>query len=1047
MKHFVGLGLLIYHLCFLHGAAGETNQTNLHVASFSMRGASGQVSFFEDGPGQDVTIHVALIGLEPGTYTWAVHEKPMIYGQQPVCGDALIGGVYTHGGDLSAVENTTRVSESGSWNASYSNAVISLKGPQSITGRTLVLQESSSQEKYCAMIANSREMITAVARFDAPFAGTVTFRQERDNPEAETAILVELYDVTDPLTSMTYAWRVSSNSGYNHDMDLATRCTETSSDVYNPIGIDAMACGIDDPSRCPIGHLTGKFADVTVEPLPSVVTRYFIDTNLPLSGENSVMGKSLVFSDAAGDSVACSPVLELKPKSVEALFSVRNVSGTIRFSQRSPYDASKITVALENLRGLGTGIHLQELPPPPRTYASDWPAGPDNVAGHHNPYGIGPAPPPGTGTHDQYEVGDLSGKFGLMTGFNHFNDTYLDWNLPLFGRNSIIGRSLVIHNIDGERWLYAAIGYPTKRKIVKAVFKAPSVGKIVMSQAIDDPYADTSIFVEMAYADGSDTTTGHDWHIHTQSVADDYISTNGRCSSCAGHFNPFGADLGPNYTECSPEFPQRCELGDLSKKHGQLTVTNQMNLGAGKFFFMETGLPLSGVHSIAGRSIVIHAADGGSPRISCANLLEVPPTETTADLWSEGPVSGDISFQQESVFDPVQVHVNVEGLSSLAGGWHVHLLPIDEDVDSAPCGPASVQGHYNPFGVVGSPAYGTQDMYEMGDLSGKFGGFSDSPDAWNHVYYDTNLALEGPRSIIGRSLVVHKSADGSRWVCATLHRKTHQDDFIMKAKAVITTSDYTGYAVLSQTRYHTGALGDATVDFGLQSNVAEEDTFYWNLHPGQVDDDTCLDSSSIFNPYEVSMVAEYGSQCDTKSQLRCAVGDLTGKHGNMSSAVKRAVYTDVNLPLTGQDSVLGLSLHLISTNTGQFACGTVEPDPSTGRAEYLSYPSTTIFDPYKFRQAMHDHMTNAEMWQIVATQEPQNNPMNDCAVLKFYFIGTGLDDMDREFKQKANSDELGEYSPTSQCKDVSGGSSRTTTVGSFVFSVLLAPFLVLRLLN
>ncbi|XP_022094455.1 uncharacterized protein LOC110981293 isoform X2 [Acanthaster planci] len=1051
MKSFVALCVVLYYISFLHGTSAEMNQTNLHVASFSMRGVSGKVTFFEAeaASGQAmVMINVALIGLELGNYTWAIHEKPMVYGQEPACSEELVGPVYTHAGDLTGALNaTTTVTESGSWNASYSSALVSLTGPQSITGRTLVLQEALSQAAYCAQIANARALVTAVARFDAPFAGTVTLRQESGNPEADTTILVDLYDVTDPIEQMTYAWRVSSNSGYNQDVDLETRCKETSSNTYNPTGVDVITCRPEDPLNCPIGYLSGKFNNVTVTPVPSAVTHYFIDTNLPLSGENSVVSKSLVFSDASGDPVACSPILEMKPKSSEAIISVNNVSGMVRFRQSSPYDVTEIKVHLENLRGLAGGFHVHVLPPVPRTYASDQPAGPQNVAGHFNPYGIGAAPPPGTGTNDQYEVGDLSGKFGLLTGYDNFNATFLDWNLPLFGRHSIIGRSLVIHKKEGDRWVYAAIPYPTKKKTVKAVFKAPSVGKIVMSQDINDPYADTSIYVEMAYADGTDTTTGHNWHIHTKAVANDYISKDRRCSSCAGHFNPFDADLGPSYGQCSPAFPQRCELGDLSKKHGQLTITNHMNLGMGKFFFTETSLPLSGVNSVSGRSIVIHASDGGSPRISCADLLEVPPTVTTADLWSDGPVSGHITFQQESIFDPVQIHVDVKGLSNVAGGWHVHVLPIDKDMDSAPCSPVSVLGHFNPFGVVGSPPYGTQDMYEMGDLSGKFGSFYGYVDSADHVYHDTNLALEGPRSIIGRSLVVHKSADGSRWVCATLHRKTHPDDFIVTAKAVVTATDYTGYAILSQTRYHTGALGDTTVEFGVLSNVAEMDTFYWNFRPVEPEDDACTGSSSIFNPHKVSVNRDYGSQCDAKTQLRCAVGDMTGKHGNVSSIVKRTVYTDVNLPLSGQDSVLGLSLHLISTNTGQFTCGTLEPDASTGRVEYLSYPRSTSFDPYKFRQALHDYMTGAEMWQIVTTQEPEVNQVTGCATLKFYFIGAGLDDMDREFKQKVQADGLGEYSPTSQCRDISGGGIQTMPAALPMFFVLLANCFILFLLQ
>ncbi len=1033
---------LLSCVCLLPIVSAQMDKVHLHIATFSMNGASGEVKFWEMNPGPAVTISVGLVGLTPGNYIWSIHEKPMLYGQQPSCDAALLGSVYAHGGNLTASHNTSRVLTNGNWSGDYIDHVITLTGPQSITGRTLVLQEMVTLTKYCAQVANSRAVLTAVARFDEPFAGTVTFRQEKDNPGAVTSIFVELYDVIDPPARMKYSWRISSNSGFDISMTLETRCERTNTEVYNPTGGDVTACENDNPKSCPIGHLSGKFDGVTVEPIPSYSAYYIIDTNLPLSGENSVLEKSLVFSDGDGAPVACTQITELVPKSVKALFSVNHVSGTVRFHQNSPYDVTKIQVDLKNLRGMAGGYHVHVLPPPPRTYASDEPASSQNVAGHFNPYNIGAAPQPGFGTNDQYEVGDLSGKFGLLTDYDNFNETFYDWNLPLYGRNSIIGRSLVIHKTAGDRWVYASIGYPTQQKTVKAVFTSPAVGKVVFRQDVDNPNADTSIYIEMAYADGTGTTYGHNWHVHKAAVGNDYTTQDKRCASCEGHFNPFGVQLEEGYDQCSPDYPLRCELGDLAKRLGQLTITSMMNVGSGKLFFTATRLPLSGAYSVTGRSIVIHGVDGGSDRLACAKLLEIPPTESTADLWSDGPVSGDVTFKQDSDFDPVQIHINIAGLKNVAGGWHVHKLSVDEDSESAPCSSASVQGHYNPFGIIGSPPNGTQDMYEMGDLSGKFGSFSGIPDTMTHVYYDTNLALAGPRSIIGRSMVIHKSEDGSRWVCASLERKTHEDDFIMRARADITTADFTAYLKVSQTRYHTGALGDTTVEIELLSNNAQTDTYYWNFRPGRTVD-RCLGSVEVFNPYGVIRDIDYDTQCDTKNQFWCAVGDLTGKHGNISSTVKRAVFTDVNLPLSGRASVMDVPFHLTSTNTGQLACSTLQPDSETGRVEYLTFPSTTSFDPYKFRQTMRDLMEPLEMWQVVAVQDPVVDQTTGCSTLKFYLIGPNADEMHNEFKRMEQAGNLGDYSPTSLCnvEGVNGAPSPITNPGR----ALLAAVMILHL--
>ena len=47
-------------------------------------------------------------------------------------------------------------------------------------------------------------------------------------------------------------------------------------------------------------------------------------------------------------------------------------------------------------------------------------------------------------------IGDLSGKYGQI-GVATYQATFMDWNLPLFGVNSVTGRSIVIHRSDGSR--------------------------------------------------------------------------------------------------------------------------------------------------------------------------------------------------------------------------------------------------------------------------------------------------------------------------------------------------------------------------------------------------------------------------------------------------------------------------------------------------------------------------------------------------------------------------------------------------------------------
>lgn len=103
----------------------------------------------------------------------------------------------------------------------------------------------------------------------------------------------------------------------------------------------------------------------------------------------------------------------------------------------------------------------------------EFPCEDSTVYGHFNPRGINPINSPKYGTPDQYEVGDLSGKFlsfeNQSTVVTHYNDT----TMTLFGSESILGRSIVIHKrLKNRRWVCSSIerGYsPSEARELRAV--------------------------------------------------------------------------------------------------------------------------------------------------------------------------------------------------------------------------------------------------------------------------------------------------------------------------------------------------------------------------------------------------------------------------------------------------------------------------------------------------------------------------------------------------------------------------------------------------
>ncbi|XP_038046396.1 uncharacterized protein LOC119720675 [Patiria miniata] len=997
-------------------------QDPTYVATFSMAGASGNATFTR-GTGSNTIIRLSM-SLPAGTYNWTVREKPTVYDQRPVCSEVFTGGVLANGGDLTTAHG--KLTGGTSVTAEFDNDQLKLTGTDSISSRSLVLEETTSGTLICANILDyDVDVVTAVAKFVSPFAGTVTFRQRQGEPSALTTVLVDLYSVLDPQVA-TYSWGIHSIQDYNKDMNLQQRCSSTMSAIFNPIG-----------------DLSSKFGDVTINPASSSRTRYFIDTNLPLDqSANSVLGKNLVFKNSDGTFIACSPIQELLPKAVSAEISVSGVNGTLEFRQRSPYDPTHISVNLAKLRGLAAGYHVHVQPVTGRINTDDQPASNANVGGHYNPFGViaGDSPAAGTGTHDQYEVGDISGKFGSLSSLDAFSGQFVDWNMQLFGKYSIVGRSIVIHKAEANaRWAYGNIGYPTDVVTVKADFSSVVAGKMVFRQDPNDPYSDTTVYVEVTRADGSDPTVNHNFHVHEKPIGNDYLSSSSRCASAAGHFNPF-VDFKNGYDLCDFTNPYRCEVGDLSQKLATIDISSSISSSSSKYFFTDPLLPLTGYYSVAGRSVVIHMPDRAAPRLACADLYDAPSISIQTDAWDGGPaIRGPIAISQASEFDRAKVSIELSQLDQLAGGWHIHVLPIDPDNVDAPCSAASVQGHYNPFGADGgqdAPATGTHDMYEVGDLSGKFGSFA-SLDSITAVYMDTNLDLTGPRSVGGRSLVIHRDdAAGSRMVCSDLDQSVADGDFSIMAQATFQGDAVTGTITLKQIRFASGYQGDTIVQVDLTAN---DDNIEYVL---EIPKTTC-DDDDIFNPYQISVPTD---QCSVSRMRLCSVGDLRSKHGMVYSN-QRVFMTDINLPLYGLNSVIGRNLRIsTSTADGGKSCSTIIPDGASGRKINHVYPATTAFDAYGFQTTVANAIASGNRWQVVPSQEPgESTEFPGCSSVDFWVIGPNVENLVTAFSEAVKAGSLDSYNPTDQCSEGSGVSHVIPSGFMILLSTILGLFVIVPL--
>ncbi|XP_074538569.1 uncharacterized protein cusr [Halichoeres trimaculatus] len=845
----------------------------------------------------------------------------------------------------------------------------------------------------CTVVTRSGMRVTQQARFTGPIAGNVYIRFNKDQTSPRVLTdLVSIGGVSVSQPSITLF-------GY---MSTDTNCMALLGSLNSSALTDLGVVKVGSPST----------------PMKSRLDLSSFNYGFLLYKMNS--------------SYKCAMIYTVASKKVRAVMNMKGIKGHFSFSQPSPFDVTEVKL---NLTGLGKKVgpyHVHLFPVPPAQMLESSQCSNDNVGGHWNPFKVNtgaPTYPNGPGqTHDMYEIGDLSNKHMSLTNKNDAEGSFIDYHLPLFGQNSIVGRSIVIHLNNGSRYVCASIGYPGEVVVSRARFHTPVVGDIWFSQLKDNPLSDVSIFMDLAYGNPSTTPTkNHNWHVHTYPISSANDNDVNRCNTAGGHWNPVSINTtDSSYArDCGPSQPFSCEVGDLSNKHSPINLFANPGKVEGKNFFTDVTSWLSG-SGITGRSVVIHEANRGGPRIACANVTMVQVSKASLGTWfGPGMTGGQIRFSQAVPQGPTSINVSLMNLNAVASGYHVHILPILPG-SKEPCSDANILGHFNPLGVniSNSPeaGTGTVDQYEIGDISGKFGlltGLNELQD----TYMDQNMPLTGRHSIVGRSVVVHYP-NGSRMQCADIKADMDTGGHMTIARASFSGA-VTGMVMMYQQIFPTSS-DEVMIEVNLQSAMRQSTSLSMAIRSNRVgtSNNQCNSVGDVFNPFNMPLNS---SNCSPETSMYCAVGEVSERHEPISQMM-RQVFTDSLIRTTGDNSVVHRSL-VLSEGENIIACADILPESPSAEQ---TFPTVTEFNRYDFRKRVANVLQLDMSRVTILSGSPFNAAVENCQTVNFMVSGTVSSNLLNSVK---TSPMMGVYRESVTC---TGNAGLLLLPGSFLLYLTFA---------
>ncbi|XP_054167346.1 uncharacterized protein LOC128964734 [Oppia nitens] len=581
------------------------------IANIQSNGLRGYVLFVENNGFTSIRANI-LGSNDKQSFDWKVYGSSVGMSGETGCPSTSTSSMSL---DLTTLLGPLEIGRENILSARFQ----SITGDNTLIGKTLVLRNLKTGSISCAIILPFGSKKIFEAKFYSPIEGSV--------------YLIQCNNITGLMSSLSYSTQVKKSSankwtlmaGLDSDAtDKAKtdhRLNNCNSFLGRPFFKDMLTPGTINIGSDPFSSNGNTFKNIESLLSIDLVSVVYL---IIYSDENS------------GKILSCAPIERVHTRTASAKFNYPMLKGSVELSQETPFDPTIVEINIELFRN-AYSYGIDELPKIVRSKELSNKDCPNINSIIFNPRNIDPdsVPTEGLGTTDQYAVGDLSGKYGNLADKTTEVVTLTDFNLPLFGRDSVIGRALVFYSPEGTTIGCSNIEINgVNMTTAFATFDHPIQGQFIFRQPSDNCSADTYVYIEISKPgdDNATKTSNHPWKLHINQISPGNMNwSTSECRTSGDIFNPYNVSANCVYErDCTQTTPYRCQLGDMSSKLGFIDippykVTEEGELDIGKYFFTDMFLPLCGPNNIISRSVIVYKQDYSSNQLSCANIIEYKP--------------------------------------------------------------------------------------------------------------------------------------------------------------------------------------------------------------------------------------------------------------------------------------------------------------------------------------------------------------------------------------------------------------------------------------